>query len=56
MPKFAELLAEAAQLSEQIDENSTNKTDPPPRRSPSVMLSFGVRSQTEQNQGLCYCR
>jgi hypothetical protein len=27
---IAELLAEAAQLSEQIDENSINKTDPPP--------------------------
>ena len=43
---IAELLAEPAQLSEQIDEISTDKTGPPPRRSPSLAITTG-RSNEE---------
>ena len=43
---IAELLAEPAQLSEQIDEISTDKTGPLPRRSPSLAITTG-RSNEE---------
>jgi hypothetical protein len=42
---IAELLAEAAQLSEQIGENPTDKTDPPPRRSPSLAITTGLSNE-----------